>query len=245
MTIGTRARIAASRPYRLAVSRNVCTMSGLRLAQVARGCRATSPGPPHPGVETEHVQRRAGLANLLADRAGLVNAADDRLESRRQVPDQVEHHLLGAADHEGVREIDDASARRRVTTPRAPGRTRPCARRPSAQRDARRPAELAAECARCRRRSRRSRSARRAPATARARCGRRRRCSMIARAMSTSGVPVPLPTLYSAAVARRRLPPSRQQRVDRVVDVDVVAPLRAVAVDRQRLRRRARGESCD
>src|SRR6516225_6419724 len=70
ITIGTCSRMAARRPYRLAVSRNVCTMAG-----------------------------------LVSRRYRLIDAADDRLEARRQVPDQVEHHLFGAADGERVRHV--------------------------------------------------------------------------------------------------------------------------------------------
>ena len=66
--------------------------------------------PAQPGREPEHVDRRAGPPDLLADRPGLVDAADHRLEPRRQMPHQVEHHLLGAADHERVSQIDDSNA---------------------------------------------------------------------------------------------------------------------------------------
>ena len=62
------------------------------------------------GLEPEHIERRAGGTDFLADRARLVDAADHRLESRRQVAHQIEHHFLGTADHECVREIDNANA---------------------------------------------------------------------------------------------------------------------------------------
>ena len=52
-------------------------------------------------------------ANLFTDRSRLVDAADDRLESIRQVTDQVEDHLLGATHHEGMSHEHDARAPRR------------------------------------------------------------------------------------------------------------------------------------
>ncbi len=193
ITIGTRARIAASRPYRLAVSRNVWTIVGCVLAQVAAGCRRRRSGRRSPGVSPSTRNRHAGPPNLFADRAGLVDAADHRLEPLRQVPHQVEHHLLGAADHERVREIDDTRARARVTTRVRPvERDRPlealaqrhAGAQPSSRADARHVGDeiagfdLLGE--------RRPRDVLDAPPPASA---------MIVPAMSTSGVPMPLPTL--------------------------------------------------
>ena len=62
----------------------------------------------NPRRQPEHVDRHAGAADLLADRSGLVNAADHRLEPLGQMPHEVQHHFLGAADHEGVRDVGDA-----------------------------------------------------------------------------------------------------------------------------------------
>ncbi len=65
---------------------------------------------PQSRLEAEDVDGRSGCADLIADRARLVDAADPRLESRRQTPHEIEHHVLGAADHERVSEIDHADA---------------------------------------------------------------------------------------------------------------------------------------
>jgi hypothetical protein len=72
-------------------------------AEVARAAQ--------PGCETEHRYRRSCLADLLADRSRVVNAAHDRLKSRRQMLNQIEHHFFGATDGEGVRHIDHADTR--------------------------------------------------------------------------------------------------------------------------------------
>jgi hypothetical protein len=37
-----------------------------------------------------------------------VNAADHRLEARRQVSDEIEDHLLSAADHECMSKVYDS-----------------------------------------------------------------------------------------------------------------------------------------
>ena len=58
--------------------------------------------------------------------------------------------------------------------------------------------------------------------------------------MSTSGVPYAAADVVGPAVGRRRAPSHHQQRVDDIVDEEVVALLRAVAVDRQRLPASAR-----
>src|SRR5439155_10830148 len=76
------------------------------VAQISTDARDV-PRTPQAGLEPEHRERRAGLPDLVADRPGVVNAADHRLESRRQAPDEIEHHLFGAADHEGMGQIHD------------------------------------------------------------------------------------------------------------------------------------------
>ncbi|PYQ90482.1 MAG: hypothetical protein DMG03_00545 [Acidobacteria bacterium] len=81
----------------------------LRTAQIlADG--ADVPWPTHARVESQHVDRRPGLANLVADGTCVMNAADARVEAPRQVSYEIEHHFLGAADHERVRQIDHARA---------------------------------------------------------------------------------------------------------------------------------------
>ena len=52
----------------------------------------------------------AGLSNLLADRPRRVQAQNHGLEALGQVLDQVQHHFLGAADHERMGHVDDAVA---------------------------------------------------------------------------------------------------------------------------------------
>ena len=84
----------------------------LHLSQVARDPEHV-PRPPHPGIEMQHVKWHAGLANLFTDGSRLVDAADDGLESIRQMADHVEHHLLGAAHHERMGHVHDARAPRR------------------------------------------------------------------------------------------------------------------------------------
>ena len=79
------------------------------LAQVAPDA-ADVAQPPESRRQPERRDRRAGLPDLLADGTGLVNAAHQRLEPRRQPAHQVEDHLFRAADHERVREVDDAHA---------------------------------------------------------------------------------------------------------------------------------------
>src|SRR2546427_592266 len=60
------------------------------------------------GIQAEHGHRRTGSRDLLADRSCFVDAAHERLEALRQMPHEIQHHFLGAADHECVRDIDDA-----------------------------------------------------------------------------------------------------------------------------------------
>jgi hypothetical protein len=75
--------------------------------------------------QSQHGKRHAGAANLFADRPGLVNAGDRGLESRRQVPHEIQHHFFGAANHECMREIQHprptfaraAVGKRHQTTP--------------------------------------------------------------------------------------------------------------------------------
>src|ERR1019366_2455670 len=68
------------------------------------------PRPAQPGIEAEHGHRSAGRLDLLADWTERVNAADERLEFFRQMPNEVEDHLLGAADLERVSEVHDTRA---------------------------------------------------------------------------------------------------------------------------------------
>jgi len=79
------------------------------LAQVALNAGDIAE-PSNAWREPEDRHRRAGLADFFANRTRFVDAADHRLESRWQMTDQVEDHLLRPADHECVCEIDDANA---------------------------------------------------------------------------------------------------------------------------------------
>ena len=68
------------------------------------------PWMPQPRRQSEHGHRHSGLANLLADDILVIDAADERLKSRGQMPDEVEHHLFGSAQRIGVRHIADPDA---------------------------------------------------------------------------------------------------------------------------------------
>ena len=191
--------------------------------------------PAQPRRQPEHRDRRARLANLVADRPGLVNAADHRLESRRQMADQVEDHFLRAADHERVREIHDAARGPASRGVRPVERHRPLASRRRARR-------AVAIQARGRMRVDVGDKIARLDLLGERRPGHRLdgpppAIALIARAMSTSGVPTPLPTLYIRPVLAGRLRHA-QERGDRIVDVDVVALLTAVAVDDVSVRQR-------
>ena len=85
---------------------------GLYLTQMSSNPEHV-PGPPDAGIQPEHLEGHAGLPDLLANRPRLIDARDERLEAIRKVPDQVEHHLFRAADHERVRQIQDTRAARR------------------------------------------------------------------------------------------------------------------------------------
>ena len=70
------------------------------------------PGPADAWIQTEHPKGHAGLLDFLTDRASLIDARDEGLETIGKMPDQVEHHLFRAAHHEGVGEVQDARAAR-------------------------------------------------------------------------------------------------------------------------------------
>jgi hypothetical protein len=71
------------------------------------------PGPADAWIQTEHSKGHARLPDFLTDRASLIDARDEGLETIGKMPDQVEHHLFRAAHHEGVGEVQDARAARR------------------------------------------------------------------------------------------------------------------------------------
>jgi hypothetical protein len=58
--------------------------------------------PAPPGLDAQYLERHAGSPDLLADGTGMVNTPHRWFEPRRQVPYQVQHHLLRASDHERV-----------------------------------------------------------------------------------------------------------------------------------------------
>ena len=58
--------------------------------------------------EPQNLERYAGALNLEADRSGLVNARDRRLIRLGQMAYEVQHHLFGAADRKGVRQVKDS-----------------------------------------------------------------------------------------------------------------------------------------
>ena len=63
---------------------------------------------PQARLQAKRVKGHARLLHFFADRPGPVDADHGPLELGREVPDQVQHHLLGAADRQRVCEIDDA-----------------------------------------------------------------------------------------------------------------------------------------
>src|SRR5258708_6465883 len=148
---------------------------------------------PQAGNETQDVDGRAGSADLFADRSGFVDATDARLEFHaRQPPNEIQQHFFGAADLQRVRHVDDAShqqptrARWNATVRCNPSSSdttgvQPISSRIRAMSATKSPVSICAASG-----GHATDSTRPLPAA-----------RMIARAISTSGVPTPVPTLYA------------------------------------------------
>ena len=63
-------------------------------------------------LQAEDVKRHTRPPDLFADRPGFMDARHHRLEAWRQVSHEVQHDLFGAADGEGVREVEDSNRAR-------------------------------------------------------------------------------------------------------------------------------------
>ena len=167
---------------------------GVTITQIARLIASTSNGRRSPGSAPEHVNGTPVLR--ISSPIGPASWMQQTIGSKRvrQVAHQVQHHLLGAADHERMRQINDTNGRGPLTRRRAPGSDATVRSSPSRSEMAA-ATRARARSSRCRRRSHRSRSARPVTATARARRARAPAISTISSAIRTCGCRWPLPTL--------------------------------------------------